>query len=165
MNRRLAATLIGALVLTISLVGTALAGSFSDSEYQGRAESDPFTFVGFDVDKQGDVKKVKRIRVFLRIDCTNGDSGQFGLAGKRPLRVKEDNTFKGKMAANGLLTRGGSQLELTFSGKLLKQGKATGRVRADLDYGSFRCYTGTLNWKTKRGAIVNPNFPPRPGRG
>jgi hypothetical protein len=153
--------LAGALVM--SFAATAWAGSFSDADYQGRAEKDPGTFVGFDLDKQQGVTKLTHLETILKNQCTDGEGGQFFSDGKGSIRVRDDNTFSGTLRGQ-FVNRGGpvSNYKFKLSGKLQKHGKAKGKISSSFDFiamrrgGSDRCYTGTLDWKAERGAIVNP---------
>jgi hypothetical protein len=158
---------IGIAIAALAVIATQAMASPPDNDYEGRAEKDTATYVGFNVDgSQGD-KEISKVKAYLSYTCRNGNGGGlFGVA-KGKLRVKPDDTFAGtlKVPASSIIARGGtenpfSDFKYRFEGKLGKKGKAKGTIDASLRYagGSGRgsastvCYTGELDWKAKRGA-------------
>jgi hypothetical protein len=155
--------------LTLVVVATAWAGSFSHADYQGRIESDHGTFFGFDLTKAHGITKVSHIETFVKLQCGNGEAGQVALKLNGSLRVKSNDGFKGTLRANPAPSRGTGNppsVRATVAGKLQKHGKAKGKLDVSFDFigdaprGGTRvhCYSGAVDWKVKRGAVVNPDF-------
>lgn len=157
MNRKKA---LAALTVTAAIASGALAsGRGSGNDYQGRAEGDSTTYVGFDLVNR--TTKLKNFGAVLNYHCP-GQPDTLSVAGnsKGGLKVKEKGRFSGKLEGR-LMSRGDSQkLSYKVTGKLGKHGKAKGTVDA-VFFNEFtrggrpvRCYSGGLDWKVRKGAHV-----------
>jgi hypothetical protein len=152
--------------LAFAIAGSAWAGSFSHNDYQGRVESDPATFFGFDVATSSGTTKVKNIEAVVKLNCNDGEGGVVPVRMTRALEVRKDNTFKGNGPAQPFKARGISSptARMSVSGKLKKHGRAAGKLDLDYDFLAMRrrggqhvhCYSGGVSWRAKRGAVVNP---------
>jgi hypothetical protein len=174
-GRRRAA--IGVAIAASAVLATQAIAGPPDNDYEGRAEKDTATYVGFNVDSSQGDKEISKIKAFLPYTCRNGNGGGlYGMA-KGKLRVKPDDTFAGtlKVPTSSILARGGSEspfsdFKYRVVGKLGKKGKAKGTIDASLRYsgGSARgsastvCYSGELDWKAKRGADLEIASPLKP---
>lgn len=150
------------LALTLAIAAVAWAGSFSDNDYQGRIEKDKGTFFGFDVNKKNGSTKLSRFETIVKLQCSNGENGQVFLVMKGSLKANDDGSFKGTLSAIPQ-SRGGVNARALISGELQKRGKAKGRLDVSYNFAEMarggqnvHCYSGAVDWKTKRGAIVNP---------
>lgn len=166
MRRRRRAA-IGVAIAASALMATQAIAGPPDNDYEGRAEKDPSTYVGFNVDGSNGDKKISKVKASLSYTCRNGNGGGLYAMTKGKLRVKPDHTFAGTLKVSGksVIARGGSEnpfsdMKYRFEGKLGKKGKAKGTIDASLRYAgatargsaSTVCYTGELDWKAKRGA-------------
>jgi hypothetical protein len=161
------ALLVGVCVAGISATAVpATAGptDLFEAQYEGRAERDPSTWLGFDVIRRDGVRKVARVGALLRYSCDNGDGGSaYGRASSR-LRVGDEGRFSGKLEADQVKTRGpGNSVTYDIAGRLREGGGARGTIDAVLRFTSasprgepVRCYTGGLSWRAERGADTDP---------
>jgi hypothetical protein len=164
----IAVVLTSALILAIAASAWGR-GSFSDNQYQGHAERDPGTFVGFDLEKHDGKTKVTRVQALLRFNCVGSSGGQGLVAGKGSLPVKSNGSFSGSLRGKFMGGRGvpPPTSTLKISGKLQKHGKAKGKIASTIQFqsqmrgGPSHCYTGEVDWKAKKGAVVNPVFEAR----
>ena len=156
----------------LMLAAPASAGIAND--YQGRAEKDKSTFVGFDVARKNGVKRVSEVTGILHYHCSaSGTDPTFGVRSQGSLKVK-GNRFGGTLKIP-IKQRGGLPTSAKFiiHGKLGKKGKASGVIESIVIFPDSqrrgiegppegRCYTGGLSYRVKKGAEVSP--PPfRPG--
>lgn len=163
-----------ALSATAALMLAAPASAGVANDYQGRAEKDKTTFVGFDVAKKNGVKRVSKVTGILHYHCSaSGTDPTFGVRSQGSLKVK-DNRFGGTLKIP-IQQRGGlpTSAKVVINGKLGRKGKASGVIEGIVVFADTgrrgieappegRCYTGGLSYRLKRGAEVNP--PPfRPG--
>jgi hypothetical protein len=163
---RALAPAIGGLA-AIALAVPAMAGPDPfEREYEGRAERDPNTFVGFDVSGTGDSRKVGEVTALVTYGCDNGDGGDAAGTVEGKLKV-EDDRFRGTLRGTPLPFRaaaargpGPSRIKYRIKGRFGKRGKARGTLDATLTFtptrgtNLVRCYTGELDWKARRGADV-----------
>ena len=139
-----------------------------DNQYEGRAERDPLTYVGFNIVKKQGEQKVAKLTAHLPYTCDNGDSGRARARVKGKLRVSADR-FAGTLRVTRVPVeaRGGSspgRIKYRVKGKLQENGKAKGEIDAEIRFtptkmrgggDQVRCYTGRLDWKAKRGADLD----------
>jgi hypothetical protein len=134
-----------------------------DNEYEGRAERDPFTYVGFDVGNG----KVAKVTAQLHYACDDGDQGRARARTKGKLKL-DGNRFAGTLRATRdfIANRGGSpgRIKYRVSGKLKSGGRAKGEIDAEIRFRSpemrglgelVRCYSGRVDWKAQRGADLD----------
>jgi hypothetical protein len=165
-----------ALGATILLVGGILATSATaglpDNQYEGRAEGDSTTYVGFDVVKRNGQRKVKAVSALLHYDCQSGNGGSAFIRTQGRIKVNDEGRFRGTVRSDELPTRqaargGATGTSYLFKGRLRSEGRAKGRIDANLVFpddpprGSpgQRCYSGELDWRAQRGAEVLPTSP------
>jgi hypothetical protein len=155
----LAVCLAAAISLTAS-AASAIAGSIND--YEGRAEHDRGTYVGFDLVKQDGKTKVTHLNGVLPYHC-QGSSETFGTNSRGSLKVT-NKRFEGTLNIP-IKARGSAAQSAHYelSGKLLAGGKAKGTIQGVvvfIDTGarraasSERCYTGGLRYSLKKGADI-----------
>jgi hypothetical protein len=156
---------------TIALAGALAAtaiGGIPDNQYEGRAEGDSSTYVGFDVVNNNGKRKVKAVSAFLTYRCQGGSGGEAFIRTSGRIKVNDEGRFRGTVRAEEVpvraLTRGGpAEATYLFKGRLKSGGRARGRIDANLFLseaprgGSQRCYTGELDWAARRGAEVLPD--------
>jgi hypothetical protein len=141
-----------------------------ENEFEGVAERDPYTYVGFDVVKKQGEKKVAKVTARLSYACDDGDGGRADDRVDGKLDVGPDGKFAGTLRGTTIPTRGGARdVKYRFKGKFTSKRKAKGTINATLrftpvssprgDVERVRCYTGILDWKAKRGAEVEPPGP------
>ncbi|CAN5583766.1 hypothetical protein BH10ACT11_BH10ACT11_17180 [soil metagenome] len=160
LRRRLIAALTAGAVL--ALTASASAGG-PDNDYQGRAEHDRGTYVGFDLTKKNGKTKISHVVAVLPYHCP-GEGPTFATGTGGSLRVDSHKHFKGTLKVP-LNMRGvdPKSAHIELSGKLGKHGKATGIIQGvvvfvDQARGTGgRCYTGGLTYSVKKGA--NVSFP------
>ena len=166
----------GAVVLVTSgaLAASAMGGSeLPDNKYEGRAEGDNTTYVGFNVKKKNGERRVKAVSAFLRYNCQGGGGGSAFARAQGRIKVDDEGRFEGTVRtddvpARGSLARGGpTGTTYVFKGRLKQGGRAKGRIDANIVFAggvrgepSERCYTGELDWRARRGAEVAPIFAP-----
>ena len=155
-----------ALVATLAIAATVPAQALAGdplNDYEGHAERDSSTYVGFDKQAKHGKTKVAHVTAALRYTCTNGDGGLAFLQARGGLKV-EQKRFSGKLSIKESPVRGGpSDASYEFAGKLGKHGRAKGTIEGELFLTSMRsrggapvrCYTGGLDWKAKRGADIS----------
>lgn len=159
MKRRIHALMLIAAIGTLAAVGIARA-ALVNNQYQGHVEKTPSSYFGFDVKKNGAVKRVKNVGAYLPYHCT-GQPGTQWLYGpaKGSLRVKRGGVFAGTLRVDQFVGRGATATgTYEITGKLRKGGKARGRVRGEIVITptpggpgtSSHCYTGGLDWKTTK---------------
>jgi hypothetical protein len=135
-----------------------------DAQYQGKAERDPASYVGFDVVRGGGKRKVARVAAVLPYHCLDGASGRAFARVRGKLPIDDAGEFAGTLRGDEFLARGGdTSVTYRFDGRLRRRGKARGTIDGELRFpsmmrggGTVRCYTGGLNWRTKRGADAAP---------
>jgi hypothetical protein len=169
-GRRLvvAATVIG---LGLLLAIPAQAGlKFTDNQYEGRAERDPFTYFGFDITSQDGRKKVAKVTARLSYQCAGGSGGRATARARGKLAI-EDGAFAGRLSVPQdqipTRARGASTMTYDLTGELRRRGRARGTIDAVIRFaaaprrrGGNRCYSGKLDWRARRGAEVEPILPP-----
>jgi hypothetical protein len=174
--RRLGATL--GLATAFGLLAFALPASAGpvplfDNQYEGKVERNNFTYLGFDVVGQG-TKKAARITAALHYSCTSGAGGRAAARARGRLRIK-DGAFsgevsvpKGEIPVRAARARG-AQSSMTYkvSCKLRPGGRARGKIDAEIRFEGiprgidpFRCYSGRVDWRARRGADVEPEPSP-----
>jgi hypothetical protein len=160
-----------AVICAVVITAPAEAGleKLFENDYEGRAERDQDTYVGFDVVKRGDAKKVAKVTAKLAYSCTNGSGGRATARARGKLEIG-DGEFAGKLRVpqdqipTRATARGTSQsMTYAVAGKLLRRGKARGTIDAEIRFaatargdGITRCYSGKVDWRAKRGAEVVP---------
>jgi hypothetical protein len=166
----------GTVLLAGALAASAIAGpGLPDNQYEGRAEGDSSTYVGFDVVKNDGQRKVKAVSAFLTYQCQGGGGGEAFIRARGRIKVNEDGRFRGTVRSDevptrgALARRGAEETTYLFKGRLKQGGKARGRIDANITFSGppirrgtpgQRCYTGELDWRAKRGAEVEPVFAP-----
>lgn len=165
----------GACLAAPASAGIALP-AFPENEFEGLAERDPYTYVGFDVAKKRDEKKVAKVTAHLAYACDSGETGRALDRVNGKLSIDEDGEFAGTLRGTTDPTtmrstlRGGNPRNVKYrlKGKLKSKKKAKGTIDAQLRFTPgppvsvrgeaepVRCYTGALDWKAKRGAEVEP---------
>jgi hypothetical protein len=139
-----------------------------DNEYEGRAERDPFTYVGLDA-RNG---KVAKVTALLHYFCDDGEQGHARARVEGKLPVKDGGRFAGTLRATRRFTpRGGTtpgHIKYRIRGKLRQRGLASGEIDAEIRFvppemrgagERVRCYSGGLDWIARRGADVEPKEP------
>jgi hypothetical protein len=160
-----------------ALAASAIAGAPGppDNEYEGRAEGDNTTYVGFDVVKRNGQRKVKAVSALLHYECQSGSGGSAFIRAQGGIKVNGEGRFAGTVRSDELPTReaargGASGTSYLFKGRLRSEGRAKGRIDANLVFpedpprggaSGERCYSGELDWRARRGAEVLPTLPPR----
>lgn len=167
-RRRVFAAVTSAAAL--AMAASAGAG-VPDNDYQGRAEHDRGTFVGFDLTKKHGKTKVSHLVAALPYHCL-GDNPTFFSEADGSLRVGSDKHFKGTLQVP-IKKRGvdATSAHIEISGKLGKRGKATGVIEGVVVFTNVerggpptgRCYTGGLTYSVKKGATVS--FPSTKSQG
>jgi hypothetical protein len=165
----LALLVAGLAMIALSLPAHAGFGPANlDNDYEGRAERDPFTYVGFDVGNG----KVAKVTAHLHYACTDGEQGRARarMNGKLTLH---GNRFAGTLRAvrDFGASRGGDspgRIKYRVRGKLKRGGKAKGEIDAEIRFRApemrgagemVRCYSGRLAWKARRGADLDVELP------
>lgn len=163
MRRRTKLALATAALAAFSFACVAQAGSLAENQYEGRVEKTQATYFGFDIKRDGAVKRVAKVAAYMPYHC-RGESESARLYGeaKGSLRVKRNGSFSGKLDVKDVLLRGtsiGGTYEI--DGKLGKAGKAKGRIDAHIAshdtkrrISGLKCYSGGLDWKARKGAEV-----------
>jgi hypothetical protein len=165
LDRRTTVALL-AIVAGLAMAVPASAGpppDLFDNQYQGKAERDPQTYVGFVVIRRNGKSKVGRVTGLLPFNCVDGISGRVYARARGKLPVDDGGRFSGKVVADNFLARGADQ-EVTyeFAGRLGKRGRARGTIDGVLTFQptrgleTVRCYTGELDWRARRGADAGP---------
>jgi hypothetical protein len=166
-NRKLSiAVAAGAATLAIALPAAAGPPPIFENEYEGRAERDRNTYVGFDVTNAGGARRIAEVTAFLRYVCDDGNAGPAVARVEGRLRV-EDGRFRGTLRGEPVEARvaprgpAPTRIAYRIAGKLQEGGRAKGTIDATLRFtpsmrgiGRVRCYTGELDWRTRRGADV-----------
>jgi len=142
------------LVLAFGLVLPASSSAGIASEYGGRLANDPVTFFGFDVQGNGDNRK---LRSFLIVGLP------FACAGDEDIdRASGPVTGKVKVRENGRFSKtvvdpqkGDVTVRLRLTGKL-NGNRAAGKLDLRSRFPSGRCYSGTLPWKAKKPSPKPP---------
>jgi hypothetical protein len=162
------------ILLAGALAASAIAGpGFPDNQYEGRAEGDSGTYVGFDVVNNNGNRKVRAVSAFLTYRCQGGGGGEAFVRAEGGIKVNDEGRFRGTVRTDEVpvrqaLARRGDLTEATylFKGRLKSGGRARGRIDGNLFFSgmprgeSQRCYTGELDWAARRGAEVEPVFGP-----
>lgn len=156
------------LVVT-SMAVPAGAGSLFENQWEGRAERDPQTYLGFDVIRGGGGKNVARVTAYLGYHCVNGD--HFRVYGQLPGRLAVERrrfagTLRGEFASPRLARGAIDSIRYRVRGRFLRSGRARGRIDAELTFvpaappprgdTRVRCYSGDLDWRARRGGDVSP---------
>lgn len=151
------------LVAMASLAVPASAGppTLFEHEYEGRAERDPDTYLGFDVVRANGGKKVAKFSAFLKYHCA-GDSGGNAYARARGRLGIANRRFAGTLEADQFPTRAAmgapDRIRYRVRGKFRRGGVARGRIDAELFLNDgTRCYSGELDWRARRGAETGPS--------
>lgn len=164
--------LTGATLLIGLVLAPATRAGGPQSEFQGRAEKDPGTFVGFDVAKHNGKSKITKFQAVLAYTCEDGRGGGYAFAkGRGSITAKPSGRFAGKLRITEFESRRGDPLpgsSYAVAGKLPKHGKARGTADAKLIFGgknrgssTSTCYTGRVDWK-----VTDEPLPPlRHGQG
>lgn len=132
-----------------------------EGQYEGRAERDPSTWIGFDVIRRDGKRKVTRVEGYLPYHCDDGDGAHgYGVV-RGKLAVRERGRFAGKLMGDEVLARGADdRLTYDIAGRLRGGGRARGTIDAVVTFigmsGRVRCYTGELDWRAQRGADADP---------
>jgi hypothetical protein len=167
--RRRAITAAAAIAVGLTVPASAGPPDIFENQYEGRVESTPTTYFGFDVVKKQGKKKVAKVTALMRYNCVNGDGADAAARAQGRLRVKRDGSFQGTVSGQPLPFRaphrqlgppGSARIKYRVEGTLLRRGKAKGKVDATLTFtpiaprgdGPIRCYSGKLDWKARRGA-------------
>ncbi len=151
---------VGALAIPAVATGGAVVFP-TDNDYQGRIEGDPNTYFGFDVVRQSGKRKVKHVLAQPPYNCYSGGNHGYALAEiPGSFRIRHGR-FHGtrEFAYDNLYQPSPPLATFKLSGRLLRHGKARGTVgfRAYPVGPGDTCYSGTLAWNAKRGAVVTPN--------
>jgi hypothetical protein len=163
MRRQTTLVLAATALAAFSFACVAQAGSLAENQYEGRIEKTQATYFGFDIKKDGGVRRVAKVAAYVPYHCRgNGESARLYGEAKGSLRVNQDGTFSGKLDVTDVLLRGTSiRGTYEIDGELGKAGKAKGRIDARLashdtkrGLSGLKCYSGGLDWKAKRGAEV-----------
>lgn len=154
------AVCLAAAVSIVALAAPAMAGE-PNNDYQGRAEHDTGTYVGFDVVKQNGKSKVTNVVGVLSYHCSNGGH-VFGAESQGSLKIDDKKRFDGNLNIPTNVRGGALSAHYELSGKLTKDGKAKGIIQGIVVFPSRgpgstptgRCYTGGLRYTLKKGADV-----------
>ena len=142
---------VSALVaLSLALTAT-LAAARIATDFGGRIEKDPNTFIGFDMSGSGKHKQVTglfvdQVNVACDNDAFSGRQGTLQLS--KSLKVNSKGAFKGSNTQNLPVRAFGvpTKYKVSVKGKI-KRKKAKGTVVVGLLGNNAHCYSGTLRWK------------------
>lgn len=163
---------------TLAIVATAAAAAIPASagmfaytnDYEGLVERDPGTYFGFDVVRRGDMTKAAKVTARLAYTCTSGGGGRATAQARGKLRIR-DGAFAGKLEVPPdqipVRARGAATMTYAVVGELRRRGRARGTIDAVIRFSGAprgggdetRCYSGKVDWRAKRGADVEPDFP------
>ena len=161
--RRLITSIV--LVAALAVPASALAGlviiypPLPDTEYQGRIEGDPHTFIGFDLGHVNGKTKVKHFSFSSPFFCRGAGNPDYAHLETDAKFTVHDHRFGGTRQH----LEGNTTINLTVHGKLRRHGKARGIFRFEFHNASRDCYSGLYDWHAKRGAEVTVENPPPPG--